>query len=65
MQSAGNQNIQIQLLDMNGKLLKENRYTVLSGSNLLYLQAGDLPKGMYVLKLLTADGVITEKVTKQ
>jgi hypothetical protein len=65
MQSAGNQNIQLQLLDMNGKLLQENRYTVLPGSNLLYLQAGDLPKGMYVLKLLTTNGVITEKVMKQ
>jgi len=65
MQSAGNQNIQLQLLDMSGKLLKENRYPILPGTNQLYLQAGDLPKGMYLLKLLTANGVITEKVMKQ
>jgi len=65
IQSAGNQNIQLQLLDMSGKLLKETRYPILPGTNQLYLQAGDLPKGMYLLKLLTANGVITEKVMKQ
>ena len=65
IQSASNQNIRLQLLDMSGKLLKENRLPVLSGTNQLYLQAGDLPSGMYLLKLLTTDGVITEKVIKQ
>ena len=65
MQSAGNQNIQLQLLDMNGKLIREKRYPVLPGMNQLYLPAGDLPKGMYLLKLLTTEGVVTEKVIKQ
>jgi len=50
---------------MSGKLLKETRYSILPGTNQLYLQAGDLPKGLYLLKLLTANGVITEKVMKQ
>ena len=65
MQSTGNQNIQLQLLDMSGKLLKENRYPILPGTNQLYLQAGDLPKGMYLLKLISTEKVFTERVVKQ
>ena len=65
IQSAGNQNIQLQLLDMSGKLLKENRYAILPGINQLVMQTGDLPKGMYLLKILTSNKVITEKVLKQ
>ncbi len=65
MQSSGNQNIELQLLDMSGKLLKYKRSTISTGLNQLYIKAGDLPTGMYVLKLLTTDGVITEKVMKQ
>jgi Secretion system C-terminal sorting domain len=65
LQASGNQNMQLQLLDINGKLLKHKQYNLIQGINQLYFPAGDLPKGVYLLKLITMQGVITEKVIKQ
>lgn len=64
-QSEGNQNIYMQLTDMAGKILKANSYRVQSGVNQLQLDAGGLPAGMYLLKLITREGIITEKLIRK
>ena len=64
-QSEGNQNVYLQLADMTGKMLKANSYQVQPGINQLQLNAGGLPAGMYLLKLITREGIITEKLIRK
>ena len=64
IQSGGNQNIQVQLLDIGGKVLLSKKYVVNNGINQLYFQTGNLPGGMYLIKLITPETVITEKLIK-
>ncbi len=58
------QNMQIQLLDVLGKVVKSNRYSLLEGNNQLQFYAGDLPKGTYLLKMTTNTSIVTEKIIK-
>lgn len=54
-----------QLLDLNGRLLQQDRRQVVVGENQLDLQLAQEPAGIYLLRLQTPDGVETVRISKQ
>jgi hypothetical protein len=64
-QSLTNERIQWQLLDMSGRVIKQQFCQVSKGINQLYIDATNLPSGTYLLQLLTNGGLRSEKIIKQ
>jgi Secretion system C-terminal sorting domain len=64
-QSPVNEQVQLQLLDMKGSIVKQQYFRVSKGVNQLYIETGHLPSGTYLLKLLVNTGVINQKIIKQ
>jgi|GEM_PF-1072721 hypothetical protein len=56
--------LEIQLLDINGKLLTSNHYLLAEGLHTLPIRADNLKPGMYLLKVKKADETVTLKVVK-
>ena len=57
--------IVLQLTDVVGRQLKSNKYSVNAGLNELIFDTGELPKAVYLLKILTDDKVWVEKVLRK
>lgn len=58
--------IDITLLDMNGKIIREQSFSVYAGVNSLTLQnTNNLPSGMYILQLRNKDLLISRRVVKK
>lgn len=51
---------QLQLMDLQGRLLAQRQQTVQPGSTSLTMPTAQLPQGMYVLKLMSSDGSTRE-----
>ncbi|MFN9581259.1 MAG: T9SS type A sorting domain-containing protein [Bacteroidota bacterium] len=56
--------VEIQLLDINGKLLQSNHYLLADGLQTLPVRADNLQAGIYLLKVKKADETVTLKVVK-
>ncbi len=54
--------VELQLTDVVGRKLKSKRYSVYAGSNELIFATGDLPKAVYLLKVITDEKVWVEKI---
>lgn len=57
--------LELQLTDVIGRQLKKNQYSVITGANELLFATGDLPKAVYLLKIIAEDGVWIEKLFKK
>ncbi len=64
-QSLMNERIQLQLIDISGRIIKQQFYQVSKGINQIYVEAGNLPSGTYLLKLLANGGLMSENIIKQ
>jgi trimeric autotransporter adhesin len=61
-----NGKIDIQLIDLSGKILKKNSYLVNEGANSLTVPHTDgLPAGLYLLQISNNEDAITRKVVKK
>jgi hypothetical protein len=54
--------ITLQLMDINGQILRTSRHTLPVGTFDLPIERGDLPTGIYLLTLQTTEGTQTQKV---
>jgi hypothetical protein len=54
---------EIRLVDLNGRQVKAERLAVQNGANLLYMQVGGLPPGVYLLQITQDNQTITRKLT--
>ena len=64
-QSPINEKIQLQLLDMNGRVIQQQQYQVRAGVNQLYVAADQLATGTYVVKVIANGTVVNQKIIKQ
>lgn len=62
--SAENENMQLQLLDMNGRILKQQNIRVQLGVNQFHLDTDNYPSGFYLLQLQSKKISFTEKIIK-
>jgi hypothetical protein len=54
--SANNQTVRVQLCDVAGRLHSDNSQEFTSGENTGTISVRDLPKGIYILRLISSDG---------
>ncbi|OAQ40597.1 hypothetical protein A5893_06540 [Pedobacter psychrophilus] len=64
-QSSESENIKIQLIDLTGRMIKEHNYQVVKGLNEIAILTGELPKATYLVKLISKNGMVVEKVMKK
>jgi hypothetical protein len=58
--------LDVSLVDMVGKVVKQKSYTIYTGMNSLSLDnTGSLPPGVYIMQMKTRDALITHKVLKK
>lgn len=57
--------LELQLIDVIGRQLKKNEYAISKGVNELVFATGDLPKAVYMLKIITEDRVSIEKLLRK
>jgi hypothetical protein len=60
--SLNNGVTEMEITGLNGKLVYENRILLKTGDNIIAVNLGDLSDGMYILKLNSKEGVITERI---
>ena len=56
-----NENLTIQLIDINGKILKEEVHTRPQSTS---INVEEIPNGLYFIRIVTPQGIYTEKVLK-
>ena len=56
--------VNLTLFTINGQVLRKERQALPSGENRVAIATSDLPVGMYLLGIATADGRIMERVVK-
>ena len=61
--SNQNENIIINILDLNGKLIFQNNFNISNGMNNLELDVSTLKSGVYLINFNTNNKVITKKIT--
>jgi hypothetical protein len=54
----------LQLIDVTGRTLKQNQYALNIGNNEVNFVTGELPKALYLLKIITDEGVWIEKILR-
>ena len=59
------QQVQLAVYDLTGRLLTQSTFEAAKGSNESSLNVADLPNGMYLLSLQTADQTVSERFVKQ
>ncbi len=64
-ESKTDENIYCKILDVKGRLLKQQSFGVKSGNNLLYISGSELTAGLYFLQLKNKEQVITQKIIKK
>jgi hypothetical protein len=57
--------LELQLIDITGRQLKRNQYALNAGANECVFVTGDLPKAVYLLKIISDEGVWIEKIFKK
>ena len=60
LNNHNNENFDVSLLDMNGRLIKTTK--LLQGSTIAYFQTKDLAKGMYVVKVSNSAGSVSRMI---
>ena len=56
---------QMQIIDMQGKIISDEQVKIGTGRNQIDIQVRKLPSGTYLLKLITAEDILTERFVKQ
>ncbi len=64
-ESAQSGRVEVQLFDPLGRLVRSEQMNALPGENNLRLSTPGLPKGMYVVRLQTPEGMASVKVVKE
>ncbi|WP_114783185.1 SBBP repeat-containing protein [Botryobacter ruber] len=62
---TGKTNLELRLLDTNGRLLLKQNHTAVSGEFHHTLDLRDTPRGIYLLQLVTNQEVITRRIVKE
>jgi len=57
----GGDNLQIQVLDLSGKVVKQESFIAAEGSNTLQIEVGNLQSGVYLLTLTSSKGISSKK----
>ncbi len=57
--------LSVRLYSYAGQLLKEQHYDALTGSNVLQFAPGNVPVGLYLLGIVTAKGLVFERIVVQ
>jgi hypothetical protein len=63
--SGINQQVEVQVADINGKLLKRNHHYILKGENRLIIRLDELSKGVYTVRVICGNEVETARFLKQ
>lgn len=59
------QQAQLQLTDLSGRIILQRSVSCKAGSNLLMLKEADpLPAGTYLMRIVTKDGILQQKIVK-
>jgi len=56
--------VNITVMNVTGQVIRQNQYQMINGQNDVVIPTSDLPSGVYMLRLETNDGVVTEKFVK-
>ncbi|MDZ7776361.1 MAG: T9SS type A sorting domain-containing protein [Bacteroidales bacterium] len=56
--------VYIQVVDMAGRVMKENFYSLTNGFNTVKISVGDLIDGQYFIRMRLKENVVTEKFSK-
>ncbi len=65
MQSAGNSNVTLQIVDINGNILATQKVSVATGRNEIMIPAASLTNGVYVLKVIENNTTQTIRFVKE
>lgn len=65
LNASENSNATIQLFDIHGKLVFNQRYPVVMGQNLVHLKTAELASGVYLISVLNNQEVRTFRIVKQ
>ena len=65
MQLTENQDVTVQLLNVNGQLIEEQRFSSLIGEQVVQLiPSQSLARGTYIVKVIAEDGIIVRRIVK-
>jgi PKD repeat protein len=60
-----NMDVNVSVMNATGQMLRQSQHQMASGQNDVVVPTSDLPAGVYMLRLETNEGVVTEKFVKQ
>jgi Zn-dependent metalloprotease len=63
--SDNRQNIQLQLLDLQGKVIQQKDENAIAGQNRFQLNMNDQPSGIYFIRIISEVGVYNNKIVKE
>ncbi|MFT3979519.1 MAG: T9SS type A sorting domain-containing protein [Ferruginibacter sp.] len=64
-ESAVNDKMQLSVTDSKGRLMQQSTVNITAGINQLYADGARLAAGVYILRLQTAQQLITQKIVKE